>query len=88
MNLTHKPSTSSIDYKMTKIQLDNYVVIEEERKVGECGVGIIIGEIAMMDPLKATRALSGMAKTDCIFLLLNKDAFEILVKEKMKKDGE
>ena len=63
-------------------------MVEEETKVAECGVGVVIGEIAMMDPLKATRALSGMAKTDCIFLLLNKDAFEILVKEKLKKERE
>ena len=40
----------------------------------------------MLDPLKATRSLSGMTKTDCIFLLLNADAFEILVKEKFKKE--
>ena len=40
----------------------------------------MIGEIAMMNPDKATRAVSVMAKTDCIFLLLNHDAFDILVK--------
>jgi len=34
-------------------------MVEEEEKVWECGVGFMIGEIAMMDPLKATRALSG-----------------------------
>ena len=45
----------------------------------ELGVGTMIGEVAMMDP-KATRALSGMAKTDCVFLLLNREAFDILVK--------
>lgn len=39
----------------------------------------MIGELAMMSE-GATRALSGMAKTDCIFLLLNRDAFDILVK--------
>lgn len=31
----------------------------------------MIGEIAMLDPEKATRALSGMTKSDCVFLLLN-----------------
>ena len=55
------------------------MTIEEEFKITEMGVGIIIGELAMMDP-KATRALTGMAKTDCIFLLLNHDSFDILVK--------
>jgi len=43
-------------------------------------VGTLIGEIAMMDPEKATRSVSVMAKTDCVFLLLNHDAFDILVK--------
>ena len=62
-----------------KIYKDNYVIIEEEVKVTEMGTGLVIGELAMMDP-KAVRALSGMAKTDCIFLLLNRDAFDILVK--------
>ncbi len=42
----------------------------------------------MMNPEKATRMLSGMAKTDSIFLLLNHDAFDILVKEKQKKQNE
>ena len=50
--------------------------------MGEAVVGTLIGEIAMMNPEKGTRLLSGMAKTDCIFLLLNHDAFEILVKVK------
>ncbi len=65
--------------------MDQYVLIEEEEKVGECGVGILIGEIAMMNPEKGTRLLSGMAKSDCIFLLLNHDAFEILVKVNSKQ---
>lgn len=43
----------------------------------------MIGEVAMMDPKAATRALSGMAKTDSIFLLLNREAFDILVKVKL-----
>lgn len=55
------------------------MIIEEEIKIVEMGSGVVIGELAMMDP-KAVRALSGMAKTDCIFLLLNRDSFDILVK--------
>jgi len=62
-----------------KIYKDNFVTIEEETKVVELGVGIMIGEVAMMDK-NAVRALSGMAKTDCIFLLLNREAFDVLVK--------
>ncbi|CDW82196.1 UNKNOWN [Stylonychia lemnae] len=84
--------------KRTRIVNGPYIMIEEEEKVWEVAEGAIIGEIAMMDPLKATRALSGMnlicsimigmAKTDCVFLLLNHDAFDILVKEKQKKINE
>jgi hypothetical protein len=48
----------------------------------------MIGEIAMLDPTKALRSLSGLTKTDCVFLLLNHDAFDILVKEKLKKENE
>lgn len=59
---------------------DNYVYIEEEVKAGECIEGTLIGEIAMLDPEKEKRAKSAMAKTDCIFLILNIEAFEILVK--------
>lgn len=69
--------------RKTKIYKDNFVIVEEEVKVVELGVGTMIGEVAMMDP-KATRALSGMAKTDCVFLLLNRDAFDILVKVLLK----
>jgi CRP-like cAMP-binding protein len=69
------------DAKRTKTLQDEMIVIEEEIKMGfESGVGSLIGEIAMMDPSKASRALSGMAKTDSVFLLLNHDAFEVLVK--------
>jgi len=73
--------------RKTKTLKDNFVIMEEEFKIGEATVGTVIGELAMMDP-KATRALSGMAKTDCIFLLLNHDSFDILVKEKQKKESE
>lgn len=41
-----------------KIYKDNFVTIEEETKVVELGVGIMIGEVAMMDK-NAVRALSG-----------------------------
>jgi CRP-like cAMP-binding protein len=54
---------------------DNYVYIEEEVKVGECEEGTLIGEIAMLDPDKEKRAKSAMAKTDCVFLILNTEAF-------------
>lgn len=53
----------------------------------EQSVGVMIGEIAMLNP-GTTRALTGMAKTDCVFLLLNRESFDILVKEKEKKENE
>lgn len=42
----------------------------------------------MMNPEKSSRLLSAMAKTDCIFLLLNHDAFNILLKSELKRDSE
>ncbi|CDW91816.1 camp-dependent protein kinase regulatory [Stylonychia lemnae] len=70
-----------------KIYKDNFVTVEEEFKVVELGVGIMIGEVAMMDK-NGVRALSGMAKNDSIFLLLNREAFDVLVKEREKKENE
>lgn len=66
--------------RKTQVIRDNYVYIEEEVKVGELEEGTLIGEIAMLDPEKGKRAKSAMAKTDCIFLVLNAEAFELLVK--------
>lgn len=74
--------------KKNKIRMENMVIVEEEIKMPfEQSVGVMIGEIAMMNP-GTTRALSGMAKTDCVFLLLNRESFDILVKEKEKKECE
>mmetsp|Transcript_6793 Transcript_6793/g.6027 ORF Transcript_6793/g.6027 Transcript_6793/m.6027 type:complete len:223 (+) Transcript_6793:104-772(+) len=72
--------------KKTQTIKDNYVYIEEEVKCGECGEGTLIGEIAMINLDKSGRAKSVMAKTDCFFLVLNQEAFEILVKDKLKKE--
>jgi CRP-like cAMP-binding protein len=57
--------------------------IEIEKKVGECEAGTLIGELAMTD--HAPRALSAMTKTNCVFLILNKEAFDILLKGEIKK---
>jgi len=40
----------------------------------------MLGDIAMLDPSKATRMLSAMAKTDCVFLLLNQECFDLIVR--------
>lgn len=42
----------------------------------------------MMDPEKATRVLSAMTKTDCILLTMNKEVFNMMVKEQIKKERE
>lgn len=50
--------------------------------------GRLFGEIALLDPSKATRMLSGMTKVDCILLIFNQDAFDSLIKEKLKREKE
>ena len=67
----NKNEPLNFDTRKTKYNIDNYVIIEEEKKIVDFEVGKLFGEAAMMDPDKALRSLSGMAKTDCIFLLLN-----------------
>ena len=57
--------------RRTKMSNSNYVTVEEERKISEVHEGIMIGEIAMLEPETGTRALSAMANTECILLLLN-----------------
>jgi len=66
--------------RKTRLAKDNFTTVEEEKKVGECDEGTLIGDIAMLYPERETRKLSGMAKTDCVFLILNKDAFDILIR--------
>lgn len=39
-----------------------------------------------MDITKTKRKLSAMTKSDCILLLINKEAFELAFKEKMRKE--
>lgn len=61
---------------------------ETENIVAEFPAGRLFGEIALLDETKATRVLSAMTKTDCIMLLLNKEAFDLMVKDKIKKEQE
>ena len=62
--------------------------MEVENVVAEFPKGRLFGEIALLDPTKATRALSAMTKTDCVFIVLNQEAFDIMVKEKLKRERE
>lgn len=45
--------------------------VEVENVVAEFDKGRLFGEIALLEPDKATRVLSAMTKTDCILLILN-----------------
>ena len=50
---------------------DEMTSVECENVVAEFPKGRLFGEIALLDPSKATRQLSAMTKTDCILLMLN-----------------
>lgn len=45
--------------------------VECENVVAEFERGRLFGEIALLDPDKATRLLSAMTRTDCILLIFN-----------------
>jgi CRP-like cAMP-binding protein len=60
--------------------------VETENIITEFQTGKLFGEIALLDPTKATRALSAMTKTDCVFMILNMEAFDIIAKEKLKRE--
>jgi hypothetical protein len=45
--------------------------VELEIEVAEFSKNRIFGEIALLEPAKATRVLSAMTKTDCILIILN-----------------
>lgn len=62
--------------------------VETENVVAEFPKGRLFGEIALIDPSKATRVLSAMTKTDCIFIILNQEAFDIILREKLKRERE
>ena len=42
----------------------------------------------MLDSSKTKRMLGAMSKTDCSLLVLNSEAFDLLIKEKLKKERE
>lgn len=60
----------------------------ESKRVGTCGPGALIGEIAMLDPTNSRRLLSGVCSEDCLILLLNTWVFNFLMKEKIKQERE
>ena len=59
-----------------------------ENVIVEFHKGRLFGEIALTNPDKATRMLSAMTKNDCILLVFNQEAFDIIIKEKLKKERE
>ena len=64
----------------------NYV--EVENVVNEFPKGMLFGEIALINPLKKTRVLSAMTKTNSVLLWLNQEAFDIMLKEKYKRKND
>lgn len=62
--------------------------VECENTIVTFNKGKLFGEIALLEPSKATRLLSALTKTDCILLVLNQEAFDIIIKEKLKKNRE
>jgi len=73
---------------MTTVIKDGITTVEQEIKKAEVGEGALFGETAMIDPEKNQRTCSLMAKTDCIFVLLNHEAFNLLVKAELKRERE
>jgi hypothetical protein len=67
---------------------ENLTCVEVENVVVEFPKGRLFGEIALTNPDKATRMLSGMTKNDSILLVFNQEAFDIIIKEKLKKERE
>lgn len=67
---------------------DGMYTVECENTVVTFPKGRLFGEIALLDPNKATRMLSALTKNDCILLVLNQEAFDIMVKERIKKERE
>ena len=67
---------------------DGMFTVECENNIVTFPKGKLFGEIALLDPNKATRMLSALTKTDSILLVLNQEAFDIMIKEKIKKDRE
>lgn len=59
---------------------------ETENIIAEFSAGKLFGEIALTDEKNSCRVLSAMTKTDCILLWLNKEAFDLMVKDKIIKE--
>lgn len=58
-----------------------------ETKVSEFEKGRLFGEIALVDQSKnPKRILSARAFTDCILIRISKDVFDMILKEKFRKE--
>lgn len=66
--------------------VESVQTVETENVINEFQAGSLFGEIALMDSSKSIRVLSTMTKTDCILLQINKEAFDIMIRDKMNKD--
>ncbi len=70
----------TIDKNITSVEIENIIVTFSKGK--------LFGEIALLNPDKKVRALSGMTKTDSVLLILNQEAFTMLIEEKLNKEQE
>jgi hypothetical protein len=79
----------SMERRMTTVLKDGIMTKElEEILFSSDEIGKMTGENALAGSEKKTRMLSVMANTDCVFLMLNKDAFDILVRDELKREKE
>lgn len=77
------PEMPSPDKKLMResiVKDGNMITVEQEFKMPfSAGPGAIIGEQSLIFKDKNKRSLSAMAKEDCVFLILNKNVFSLLV---------
>jgi CRP-like cAMP-binding protein len=68
--------------------MDNLTKIEMENVIAEYSTPKLFGEIALLDETKKVRALSAMTKTDAVLCILNHEAFDMMIREKLNRERE
>lgn len=58
------------------------------KKIGSAQAGNLIGDIEGHDSISSKRQFTAMCKTDCILLELEQDVFDVLNKQRKRKDRE
>lgn len=67
---------------------DNLTSIEMENKIIEYESPELFGENALMDETKKVRKLSAMTKTDSVLMILNLEAFDMMIRENENRERE